>query len=62
MKLLKILYILLINLPRILDMIDERKKQREDEATEKKIEEDFNEIDQAFKDRDPERLRRVFNS
>ena len=62
MDLLKVIYIILLNLPRILSLIEQAKKDKSDQAEKEKIEEDLNEIDQAFKSRDPNRLRAVFKS
>lgn len=62
MSLIKALYALIIALPEIIKLIKELEKRHQDEMNNKKIKKDLKEIGQAFEDRDPDKLNRIFNS
>lgn len=62
MNLLNALYALIIALPEILRLLKEIEKRHQDELKNKKIKEDLKKIEEAFKDRDADKLRDVFNS
>lgn len=55
MKFVEAVYILILNLPKLIEMY---RKQKEDE----RVKDDLKNIDEAFRDRDSERLRSIFNS
>lgn len=58
----RLIYILIVSLPDIIRLIDEIKKRHDEEATKDKIKEDINAIKEAFKNRDADALRKLFNS
>ena len=60
MNLLKLFYAILICLPDILRLMKEAKKENLEQAELEKINNDFNEIDEAYRNRDAARLRAVF--
>ena len=53
MKWVELLYIIAVNLPKLIEMIQRAK-------LEKKVTDDMQEIKKAFKDRDADALNRVF--
>jgi hypothetical protein len=59
---LKIVGILLANLPQILKLIEEIERARRDARAQRKVADDLKAIQEAFKNRDPGALRRVFES
>lgn len=62
MTTLGVFFLFLKHLPellRILELIDKRNKELQ---TERKIKDDLEAIEKAFKDNDAETLRRIFNS
>ena len=59
---LKAIYALIISLPEILRLIKELEKRHKEESKNRKIKEDLKEIEQAFKERDADKLRDIFNS
>lgn len=57
-----IILVLLKNLPVILEIISHLQKEIDRQASDKKLADDLKVISQAFKDKDAEALRRLFNS
>lgn len=62
MSLLEAIYILIMNLPRILRLLEQMQKRQTEAATDRKVKEDLEDITKAFQDNDEEALRRIFNS
>lgn len=62
MSLLKLLWALAANLPAILKMIQALVDYAKEQEKKQKLKEDLNAIEQAFKNKDPDALRKVFSS
>lgn len=62
MKYLALAVLVLKNLPAILRLIETIEAQMKEAETKRKISEDLNAIDEAFRAKDPEKLRTIFNS
>jgi len=62
MALTKILWILLLNLPEILDLIKEMEDKNKELKTDMKIRDDLKLITKAFEVRDAKALENIFNS
>ena len=59
---MKLLVLLLSNLPAILRLLDNLQKRIDEAEIEKKVSHDLDEINKAFEAKDNEALRRIFNS
>lgn len=62
MSVLKILWAFLTCLPEIIRMLREIQAQVEEAQTQAKVKESVKEITSAFKEKDADRLRKLFNS
>jgi len=60
--LLNCLSILVVNLPKIIRLIEEIERARAQQALDQKVMDDKRAISEAFRNRDPDALRRVFES
>lgn len=60
--LLKCLGILIVNLPRIISLIEEIERARVNQAIDQRVIDDRRKIQEAFRARDPLALRLVFSS
>lgn len=59
---MKLLATLLLNLPAILRLLENMQKRIDEAEAERKVANDLEEINKAFEAKDPEALKRIFNS
>lgn len=59
---MKLFAVLILNLPKILKLLENMQKRIDKAEEDKKVEQDLDAINKAFEDGDSEALRRIFNS
>lgn len=59
---MKLLAVLILNLPKILQLLNNMQKRIDKAEEDKKVAQDLDAINKAFEDGDSEALRRIFNS